>query len=524
MSRPALKGSTLQRQIYDGLIAYRKDPIGFMTNVLDVQEKHVWSGMRRVAESVRDHQFTAVPSGHDLSKTYTAARIALWFKTCFLPSTVITTAPSDNQVRNQLWREIHAAYAGARTPLGGQMLTLMWNVKPEQEILDKMPAVSRAQFEKNFAIGFSTSPDTVTNYATKMQGWHNHWLLIILDEWGGIHPMITKTVVDSLIINKRCKVLGIGNPTDPFGPFAQACKPGSAWNVVHLSIKDSPNYIHNQEVVPGLAGREYRERIVKEYGEDSNEDKIRCLGEFPEYAEGTFLGQQIAYLERNGYIGDYPWLPELPVYTFGDYGDMYSSILFVQFPRDGRHVIDYFYDDTGMGVPGICKMFDLKPYNYARDNGHWCGPDYDPQEGSNRKSIATGTLILSEFARLNHRMNVCKKHSFDDGIAAARDLLPTCRIDKRCMDFVDAIKQYKKRKNLQYSTEDKPAYFEDPEPSAARHPADAYRHFAWVFRNQLVVNGQRIGLPEPLMPAHVTQTGRGAYGNWNVLNGLRRRT
>jgi hypothetical protein len=116
-------------------------------------------------------------------KTFSLGRVIVpWYKMCFQPSTVVTTAPSDNLVKNQLWREIHAAFSGAKVPLGGKMNTLEWNVKPSQEVLDNLPPEAREQWEKNFAIGFSTSPDSSAEHATKMQGWHNEHVLVVIDE------------------------------------------------------------------------------------------------------------------------------------------------------------------------------------------------------------------------------------------------------------------------------------------------------------------------------------------------------
>ena len=100
---------------------YKNDPVAFFVERLGVPRKWIWPKMVQVAEGIRDHQFVAVPAGHSVSKTHNMGHnIIPWFKTCFRPSTVITTAPSDNQVRNQLWREIHAGCVGARRPLGGE--------------------------------------------------------------------------------------------------------------------------------------------------------------------------------------------------------------------------------------------------------------------------------------------------------------------------------------------------------------------------------------------------------------------
>ena len=49
---------------------YKKDPIGYMVDCLDVKQEHVWGKMHEVANSVRDNQYTAVKACHSSSKTY----------------------------------------------------------------------------------------------------------------------------------------------------------------------------------------------------------------------------------------------------------------------------------------------------------------------------------------------------------------------------------------------------------------------------------------------------------------------
>ncbi len=491
-------------------IHYQTDPIGFETDVLDVKPLHVWSKMREVAESVRDNQLTAVPACHSVSKTFGAARIAVWFKTCFQPSTVITTAPSDNQVKNQLWKEIHTAYSSSQIPLGGKMTTLQWNMRPTDKTLEGIPRSERGNWEKNFAIGFATSPDSATEHATKMQGWHNKYLLVILDEASGIMLPIWKTILEGLIINERCKVLAIGNPTDPYCKFAAVCK-SSRWNVIKISVRDTPNYIQDVEVIPNVAGRQFERDIIDEYGENSNEHKIRCLGEFPTFMEGTIWGPEIGELEKKGHYGDFPWDSTAPVYVIGDYGPIYTAIGFFQYIQSTIRMVDYFYDDIGMGVPGMCKMLDSKPYNYAKEHGFWLSPDYDPKSGSNRKSLATGTTILSEFSRLGYHFEICDPHPFIDGINTVRGGIPLLRIDKRCTDFLDSVKQYRYKKNLLMSTTKKPAYSKSPQETPATHPADMLRYQFWIYRYQLVISDERIGYPEPIA------ANAGMYGDDNPI-------
>jgi len=482
----------LKQQIYDKLIGYRQDPIGFMTDCLDVKKEHIWSKMVDVAESVRDNQFTAVPAGHDVSKSYVSGRIAVWFKSCFQPSTVITTAPSDNQIRNILWREIHTSYSGAKVPLGGKMTSLMWNVKPSQDILDSLEPAQKGLWEKNFAIGFSTSPDQAAEHATKMQGWHNEWLLVILDEGFAILTQIWRTVMDALVVNKRCKVLAIGNPTDPTSDFAKALAPGSGWNVVRISVKDTPNYIEGREIIPGVAGRDYEERMRKKYGVHSNNYKIRVLGELPDYREGTYYGRELAIAEKDKRIGNYDHDPTAKVYNFSDLGDIYSASLDVQFLRSRIRIIDCYWDNQGLGIPAMAKMMQSKNYVY--------GDSYTGRDiiESNRKSMQTGMATRDIAAQLGINFLPVPDSSFDDGIQAVRSIWPLLEINKPlCKIFIDAAKGYRKKKNEALSTDDQPVYHNSPLQSWERHMMDALRHLALQYRYG-TIGGEMIGYPHPI--------------------------
>ena len=281
---------------------YREDPVGFFTGPLGLRPEWVWPKMVDVLESLRDNQFTAVHACHSVSKTFLAGRAVVWFKSCFQPSTVVTTAPSDNLVRNQLWREIHAGYAaaGGEKILGGSMTSLQWDLKPSRQILAQLKPYEAEQWEKNFAIGFSTTPDQAADHATKMHGFHNEWVLVVLDEACGLLPQIWRTVMDSLVTNERVKVLAIGNPTDPDGTFAQVCQPGSGWNVINIKVQDTPNYQEDREIIPSVAGRDYEQRMRETYGEDSNTYRVRVLGEFPYFREGVFYGHETQLMKQKG--------------------------------------------------------------------------------------------------------------------------------------------------------------------------------------------------------------------------------
>lgn len=464
---------------------YQADPIGFQVDCLDVKREFVWPKMVEVAESVRDNFKTAVKAGHGVSKSFEAARLAEWFLCCHYPSTVITTAPTHNQVEEILWREIRDSYSKRKIPI---------NVEPSHTRLDFG--------EKWFALGFSTKPDTVTAEATRFQGFHNEHILVIFDEAAGIDPRIWKAA-QHLLTSGHCRWLAIGNPTSDVGDFSDCFKDDSGWNKITISVLDTPNYKEGREIIPGLSGQPYEEEMARKYGRESNEYKIRCLGQIPDYTEGTFYGSRVAKSYKDGFITDIPYEETAKVYTFWDLGDIYTAIIFVQFIQDRLHIIDYYYDNTGLGLPGYAKVLQTKPYIYG---DHWVGPDIDPSTGSNRKSAATGKTIVDTAVQLGIHFKIVEPHRFNDGIEAVRSIFPKMRINsQRCRDFVEAVKRYKLRKNEALSTEDRTVYYKEPVKDATCHPADALRHLAIAYRYQLVIDHTRIGYPKPL-PASVVRS------------------
>lgn len=513
------------QRIYERIVGYRNNPVGFFINILGIPRKNIWSKMKEVVNSVRDNQFTAVRAGHSVSKTYTSGRIVPWFKTCFQPSTVITTAPSDNQVRNQLWREIHSAYSGSRVPLGGKITTLQWDVKPSKDILESLEPEQREKWEKNFAIGFSTSPDSATEHATKMQGWHNEWLLVLLDEACGILAQIWRTIIEGLIIDEQCKVLAIGNPTDPECDFAKVCyssnitkQEGSetyisdqGWTVITMSVFDTPNYIEGRKLIPGLAGRDYAERIIKKYGENGDGTRIRVLGLFPTRKEGTYYGYQVAKAKRDKRIGEYPWDTTAPVFTFSDFGDMNTATIFVQFIRDKVRIIDDYWDPEGLGIPAWCKMCQSKPYTYR---GHFAGPDMAYGTAGRHQ---TGMATVDIAAGLGFNIEAVIEHKFDDGIECGRSIWNLITVNKvNCQTYIKAAKGYGKKKNQALSTDEETVYHDQPAKTWHRHMMDAHRHLA-VHHFYSTVMGERIGDPKQNLPLNKLHK---AYTNAVLTRGM----
>lgn len=459
-----------KRKQFDAYIAkYQGQFLKFGVDCLDINPDYIWDAMIRIDKSVREHQKTCVYAGHGVSKTYLIARIALGFLFTYVPSTVITTAPSNDQVEKVLWKEIHTAYANAKIPLGGKLTQTQLDVDPDR---------------KWFAYGFSTKPDTVTGEATRMQGFHNDNVLIIFEEAAGIQPQIWKAA-ESLLTIPNCKIIAIGNPTSAQGCFVD-CEKDPTWSCITVAVTDTPNFKENSNRIPGISGRAYEEMIRTKYGEDSNEYAIRIKGRKPEFSQGTFLGKWLAEVESSGRLGDVSYDPTAPVYTFWDPGDMYNPIWFVQFIGQQIRCIDFYYDGEGKGLPAYSKVLQSKPYTYG---GHYAPPDL---WGSNAKTFQGPQITVDVALQLGIRFIQTPRVAVSDRVEASRGIMPVVHFAEAAREGFNGLLDWRKRKNEALSTTDKPVYFEEAVRTWGCHVGDAFCGIATVYR-YASVGGMRLG-------------------------------
>jgi len=203
-----------------------------------------WAKQSEILESLRDNYITSVASCHAAGKSYIAARAAIWFLLAFGPDCiVITTAPTGRQVRSILWQEIRVAAAKLRrkVPIGSKPLLTRWDM-------------GRSFDEKWFALGFASSDYNVT----AATGWHAGNVLVILDEACGMADDVIDGLIGCLHNPRTCRLLKIGNPTDPVSEFGREHQ--NAGGSFNISAFDTPNFTEfgitaeTMEIKPGEPG------------------------------------------------------------------------------------------------------------------------------------------------------------------------------------------------------------------------------------------------------------------------------
>lgn len=444
----------------------RDDPMWFCVRALDLRPEYIWSGMQDMSDSMRDHEKTAVFAGHGVSKTFTLGRLALAFLYCWYPSTVVTTAPTGTQVKDLLWREIRQAHTSAKVHLGGKLTTTMLDMQPETG-------------QRWFATGFSTRPDTVTQEATAFQGYHNHYLLLLFDEAAGILPEIWRAALHIGSPFKRW--LAIGNPTSSTGDFPD-CFTDPTWHNLNIAVTDTPNYKQGRMVIPGVYGREYVDEIIRKYGKDSDEYRVRVAGQISRKpAEGAYYFNSIVHMEADGRIGDYPPIPGLPVHTVWDPGYT-TAIWFFQVAGEQIRVLRC-YEDSGLDIEDYAEYIRKT----GQQEGYRYGIHYSPSDvNSNAYKLVArkGLLEGAHKAGLNF-MLLGYEASVNDGIDRVKAMFHRVQMDAtNCKRGIMALKTYHEKKNKQMSTEDQAVFTGKPEDDWTAHIADGFRYLSKAVQRQ----------------------------------------
>lgn len=243
------------------------DPTVWVNEILG---EYLWSKQKEIMLSVRDNRRTAVQSCHDVGKSYTASRLVAWWISSHPPGEafVVSTAPTFQQVRAILWREIGKAHAKGN--LIGYTNETEWKIDKELVAFGRKPS--------------DYSP-------TAFQGIHARYVLVVLDEACGIPEMLWDAA-DTLVTNESSRILAIGNPDDPTSEFAKICAPGTDWNTIRINAFDSPNLTGEyvpEEVRDVLVSQTWVEEKRKKWGEKHPFWQSKVLGLFPQQSAMALL-------------------------------------------------------------------------------------------------------------------------------------------------------------------------------------------------------------------------------------------
>jgi hypothetical protein len=195
-----------------------------------------------------------IRSSTGTGKTTWIAQMIIYWLTIHESCKVIVTSTKMDQLRHQIWAEMHI-------------------------LLDRaLPALKNGitvAVESAFRIDNPEGAVALAKVAPKgrseaQQGWHHENMLIIIDEASGVDDDAIEAL-EGCCTNPNNVLVMLGNPTRLTGHFyASHHKDRAIWHCLHFSGPDSP-----------LVSKEYLEGLIAKYGEKSNIYRVRGLGEFP---------------------------------------------------------------------------------------------------------------------------------------------------------------------------------------------------------------------------------------------------
>lgn len=250
---------------------WENDPVGFVEQGLG---ETLWSKQKEILESIRDNKRTAVPSCHASGKSHISARAIAWWGSVHPVGTVriVTTASTFRQVRNVLWLQIRRVIN--KYKLGGEATQIEWRKNGEL-----------------IADGFSPAD----NDETATQGVHAPHLLVVVDEAGGISPVLGRSL-EALMTGGHTRLLLLGNPpVDAEGSwFEKACN-SDLYNVIPIDAYSTPNFtgedagdchacpveVGRHPIAEHLVDQEWVDEVTSEFGEDSPFVEARVHAKFP---------------------------------------------------------------------------------------------------------------------------------------------------------------------------------------------------------------------------------------------------
>lgn len=242
---------------HDLITRWRNDPLAFIS---DCGLGTPFPAQQRIAHAVRDHRVVLVASGNMVGKDWIAARLVLWYWITHPPSTVITTAPRLEQLQEILWAELRGAYMSSRVPLGGRLL----------------PRAMRLSAGEHWKV-----LGTVSNDVTKLSGYHNRHVMVVIDEATGVEQAEFEAFL-SLAPSPHDRILALFNPTRRDCYVYRLWCSGAA-ECITIPSTDSPNFDGRppERYIHGLATPEWADEIARIYGRQSNYYLSHVLGLWP---------------------------------------------------------------------------------------------------------------------------------------------------------------------------------------------------------------------------------------------------
>jgi phage terminase large subunit len=275
---------------------------------------------------------------------------------------------------------------------------------------------------------------------------------VVLDEYGLMRPSLFSEVLRPALSDREGWAFFIGTPNGK----------NQFYDVVETA-KDDPNWFAAiyKASETGILNPDELHSARQSMTADEYAQEYECS--FEASVKGAVFARELQAIREQGRITRVPYDPALPVDTDWDLGvGDATAIWFSQSLYTGEvRLIDY-YEASGEGLQHYREVLNRKGYTYGV---HWAPHDIEVRE------LGVGRSRLETARALGLNFRVTPKVGLDDGVHAARMLLPRCWFDsENTKAGIEALQSYRWDYNTRIH-EFKPT----PVHDWASHAADAFR-------------------------------------------------
>lgn len=283
--------------------------------------------------------------------------------------------------------------------------------------------------------------------------------LVVLDEMADFPASAWSTVIRPALADRRGKATFISTPKGK----------NEFWELWHEAQSD-PNWFTAmfKASETGILDQEELDEARRAMGDDRYLSEFECS--FEAAIQGAFYAKEMKDATEDGRITRVPYDRAASVISAWDLGIGDSTaIWFAQFVGQEVRIIDY-YENSGVGLDHYAKVLSEKGYHYEQ---HILPHDVQVKE------LGSGKSRLETLDALGIRnIEIAPKLAVEDGIQAARTMIPKCWFDEeRCNRGIEALRQYRRDFDEKMKT-----WRGRPLHDWTSHGADAFRYLAVGYR------------------------------------------
>ena len=278
---------------------------------------------------------------------------------------------------------------------------------------------------------------------------------VVLDEVGDMRPSAWYTVIRPALSDRKGWAIFAGTPRGKnlFWNLREEARLNPSSHIL-LELPASKTGIIDPDELRDAKAQMTAEAFEVEY---------ECS--FDAAVPGSYFAKQIGQAYEDGRIGAHPVDKEFPVHLVADLGftDSCSWWGWQETP-DGYRVMD-FYEADGQAIQHYIDWVKSRPYKVGQV---WLPHD------ARAKSLQTGKSIIEQFLANGIQPRLVPEMSLQDGIEAARLVIPKCWFDEEVTyDGVDHLRGYMREWDERTQT-----YRNRPKHDQHSHAADAFRYLA----------------------------------------------